>query len=382
MTTDPKNRVRRLFASVLVLALALTGAAAARAEDPVRVRIKDIARIQGVESYTMTGYGLVVGLAGSGDSDEELPQRTIASLLENFSIVVDPDNVKAENTAVVMVTTSVDTSAHQGDMVPATVSSIGDAESLTGGELLLTPLLGPDGQMWATGQGAITTGSFRFGDGGGGGETQTKNHPTTGMLTNGVKLMRDVRFSLQESATVTLLLKEADFTTAVNMAEAINKQFPNSAAAVDGGKVNVSVPRSHHESQTVSRFIRSLEQIRFSPDASARVVFNERTGTIVFGGNVQISSVAITHGNLSISIKNTEGVSQPPPFSGGETERITDQQNEVTEEKVPVHLIPNVTTVAELVSTLNALGVTPRDTIVILHALREAGALHAELESL
>lgn len=364
---------------VLAAAFCLAGA---QAQEPLQVRVKDVTRIEGVEQYTLTGYGLVVGLAGSGDSDEELTQRTIANLLENFNIVVETDNLKAENTAVVMVTARVKTAAHKGDAIQATVSSIGDAESLGGGQLLLTPLLGPDGEVWATGQGALTTGSFRFGSSGEGGETQTKNHPTVGTLTNGVKLIRDVRLSIDESTTINLFLDQADFTTAVNMADSINKSFPNSAVAVDAGTVSVRVPQSYLEEQRVTSFVRALEQIRFAPDATARVVINERTGTIVFGGNVQISSVAVTHGNLSISIKNTEGVSQPAPFGGGDTEKLTDQQTSVNEEEAPVQLIPDVTTVADLVSTLNTLGVTPRDTIIILHALRQAGALHAELETL
>jgi flagellar P-ring protein precursor FlgI len=335
-----------------------------------------------VERYTLTGYGLVVGLAGTGDSDEDLTQQTIASLLENFNIAVDPANLKAQNTAVVMVTAVVETSAHSGDMVPATVSSIGDASSLTGGELLLTPVLGPDGEMWAAGQGAVSTGGHAVGSSGAGGDSQTKNHPTTGTLTNGVKLSRDVSIKLEASKSVDLFLKRPDFTTAVNMAEAINREFPNCALPADRGSVRVTVPRSYLEEQTVTKFIGDLEQIRFVPDSVARVVFNERTGTIVFGGNVQISQVAITHGNLTISVKNTEGVSQPAPLSNGTTQRMTDQQTTVNEERAPIHLLPNVTTVAQLVSALNALGVTPRDTIVILHALREAGALHAKLESI
>lgn len=356
--------------------------AAEPSADGIRVRIKDVARVQGVERHTLTGYGLVVGLAGTGDSDQELTQQTISSLLQNFNIVVDPTKLKSQNTAVVMVTAVVDTSAHAGDAIPATISSIGDATSLTGGELLLTPVLGPDAEVWATGQGAVSTGGYSAGSSGAGGETQTKNNPTTAILTNGVKLVHDVGLDLEDSKTVSLLLKSPDFTTAVNMADSINQEFPNSAIPVDRGMVRVAVPRSYGEDHAVIRFIGDLEQVRFAPDAIAKVVFNERTGTIVFGGNVQISQVAITHGNLTISIKNTEGTSQPAPLSNGTTERMTDQATSVHEERVPVHILPEVTTVAELVAALNALGVTPRDTIVILHALREAGALHASLESI
>ena len=368
------------FIAVLLLAFPVRSVEPTAAA--VRVRIKDVARIQGVERHTLIGYGLVVGLAGTGDSDQELTQRTISSLLENFNIAVEASDLKSQNTAVVMVTAVVGTSSHKGDSVPATISSIGDATSLRGGELLLTPVLGPDTEIWATGQGAVSTGAYTAGGTGGGGDSQTKNHPTTGTLTNGVKLAQDVDLDLEESKTIRLLLKRPDFTTAVNMAEAINQEFPNSAIPADGGAVCVAVPRSSHEERRVMQFIRDLEAIRFTPDAIAKIVFNERTGTIVFGGNVQISQVAITHGNLTISIKNTEGISQPAPLSDGTTERMSDQQTTVEEPSTGIHLLPKITTVSELVSSLNALGVTPRDTIVILHALREAGALHAKLESI
>jgi len=375
--------MRKPYCQIAAAALALALGLGAAPVEGVHIRIKDVARVQGVERHTLTGYGLVVGLAGTGDSDQELTQQTIASLLQNFGIVVDPGKLKSQNTAVVMVTALVETSANVGDTIAATVSSIGDATSLTGGELLLTPVLGPDAQIWATGQGALSTGGYAVGSGGAGGETQAKNNPTTATLTNGVKLVQDVGLNLENSTSISLLIKHPDFTTAMNMADAINREFPNSAAALDRGLVRVGVPRTFQEEHAVIRFIRDLEQIRFSPDAVAKVVFNERTGTIVFGGNVQISQVAITHGNLTISIKNTEGISQPGPLArGGETARMTDQTTTVHEERVPIHLLPDVTTVAELVGALNALGVTPRDTIVVLHALREAGALHAKLESL
>lgn len=365
--------------AVLLLAAALCRGVGTRG---MQVRIKDVARIQGVERHTLTGYGLVVGLAGTGDSDQELTQQTMASLLRNFGIVVDPGNLKSQNAAAVMVTAVVETSANAGDSIPATVSSIGDATSLTGGELLLTPVLGPDAQIWATGQGAVSTGGYAAGDSGPGGESQVKNNPTTAVLTNGVKLAHGIGLDLESSPSISLLIQKPDFTTAMNMADAINREYPNSAVAADRGLVRVGVPRSFLEERAVIRFVRELEQIRFSPDAVAKVVFNERTGTIVFGGNVQISQVAITHGNLTISIKNTEGISQPAPLSDGATARMTDQTTTVREDYAPIHLLPKVTTVAELVGALNALGVTPRDTIVVLHALREAGALHAKLESL
>lgn len=349
----------------------------------VKVRVKDVTRIGGSETYTLVGYGLIVGLNGSGDSDEELTQRTISNLLQKFNIVVDEESIKAQNTAAVMITAEINQAAHEGDMIAATLSSIGDATSLTGGELLLTPLLGTDGKPWAIGQGAVTTGAFQVGGSGGGGETQSKNHPTVGLLTNGVKLLRDVGLGVANTDAITLCLKRPDYTTAANMAESINSTFQGAAIAIDSATVRVMVPKTYREEQRFTEFVRELEQLEFSPDSVAKVVINERTGTIVFGGNVKLSSVAISQGNLTITIKNTEGVSQAGAFApGGSTQNVSNQETTVREEHAPIHLIPDVTTVSELVGVLNALGVTPRDTMVIMHALRDAGALHAELETM
>ncbi len=347
-----------------------------------RVRIKEMARIKGVESYTIIGYGLVVGLANTGDSDAELTQRTVNNLLQNFNIKVDEDSLKVGNTAAVMVTATIRQTAHKGDQIQATVSSIGDASSLKGGELLLTPLLGNDGEVWAIGQGAVTTGGFTFGSAGAGGEVVQKNHPTIGMLTNGAKLMRDVGVGIADSDTLTLFLKKADFSTAANMAEAVNEQFFGSAIAADAATVRVRVPQKFRDENRVTAFIRDVEQIAFTPDRVGKIVFNERTGTIIIGGDVKISAVAISHGNISINIKNVEAISQPLPDSAGTTERTTDQTTTVTEDKVKLIPVPTTTTVGDLVKVMNSLGITPRDMMIIFHALREAGALHAELESM
>ena len=349
----------------------------------LEVRIKDVTRIKGVESHTLIGYGLIVGLAGTGDSDEELTQSTISNLLQNFNIVVSQDSIKATNTAAVIVTATIRRSANEGDRRSATISTIGDAKSLTGGELLLTPLLGTDGETWAIAQGAITTGAYLFGSGGEGGETQSKNHPTTGVLSNGVKLLKDVGVDLNHSETLELCLSEPDFTSSVNLAEAINKKFFGSAIAIDAATVKVRLPEIVRVENSVSEFIRDIEQLTFAPDRSARVVFCERTGTIVIGSEVRVSSVAISHGSITINVKNSTSVSQPSPFdTSGTTEVVNDQQTTVTEAQSQLQVLPTTTTVGELVQVLNALGVTPRDIMVIFHALREAGALHATLESI
>ena len=263
------------------------------------------------------------------------------------------------------------------------MSSIGDASSLTGGELLLTPLFGEDGLIAATGQGPLGVGGYAFGSSGPGGETQSKNHPTSGALINGVKLLQDVGLEPTDAENLHLCLASPDNTSAQNMTDAINVRFPGSATALDSATVRVRIPDPYRQDGSPSRFLRDVEQLTFEPDQAARVVINERTGTIVFGNHVRISSVAVSHGNLTVSIKNTEGVSQPEPFSRlGTTERMTDQETAAAEEKAPVHLVPDVTTVDDLVAALNALGATPRDIMMILHALRGAGALHASLESI
>jgi flagellar P-ring protein precursor FlgI len=349
------------------------------------VRIKDVSKLAGTESYSLVGYGLVVGLAGTGDSDEALSQQTIRNMLENFNIVVDTASLKAQNVAAVMVTATIAPPVHKGDTVRASVSSIGDAASLTGGELLLTPLLGEDGTTWAVGQGPVSVGGFDFGGDSAGGDRVIKNHPTSGVLINGVKLTRNLGLGLLNTGVLRLHLVQPDFTTAENMAEAINLRFRDSAMALDSATIQVRVPTEYQVESRMSGFIRDMEQLTFEPDNIAKVVMNERTGTIVFGGRVRISAVAISHGNLTVSIKNTEAISQPAPFTRGgnaTTERLMDQQTAAVEEATPIHLMPDITTVNDLVTVLNALGATPRDIMVILRALKESGALHATLEAI
>lgn len=367
---------RHLFLTLLLLSLL------GRAQSP-QVRIKDVTRRQGDETYTLVGYGLVVGLAGTGDSSAVLSQRTLSNLLHNFNIKIDEEELKGENAAVVMLTARVHTGAHDGDQVHVTVSSVGDADSLTGGELLLTPMLGPDGKPWAIAQGAVTTGGFSFGTEGAGGDLVVKNHPTAGSLTAGAKLLRDIPNDSREVDFITFFLQHPDITTAVNMAEAINAEFYGAATAVDAATVRVQIPGEYRQNGTVTTFLGQVEQLRFAPDQPARVVFNERTGTIIIGSEVRISSVAISHGAIAINIKSTEAVSQPAPFSeGGNTARMSDTQTSVQEDVARTNVLPATTTVGELVEVLNSLGVTPRDIMQIFHALRQAGALHAELQAL
>ncbi|OVE77402.1 hypothetical protein BVX99_02645 [bacterium F16] len=347
------------------------------------VRIKESVRIKGVESYTLIGHGLVTGLANTGDSDDELTQKMIANMLKHFNLKVSQSSLKAGNSAAVTVTATIRKTAHKGDQVQCTVSSMGDAKSLLGGELLLTPLLGNDGNMWATAQGAVTTGGFAFGSTGSGGDSKVKNHPTVGILTNGAKLLRDVGVGLESSDFLTLFLRQPDFSTAANLAEAVNSRFFGSALAPDAATVKVKVPQTYRDENRVTAFIRDLEQISFRPDRPGKIVFNERTGTIIIGGDVKISATAISHGSISITIKNWEEVIMPTtPFTATTAEIERNQDTNVNDPKVKFFPVPTTTTVGDVVNILNGLGVSSQDIMIIFHALREAGALHAELVSM
>jgi len=382
-----KASFTNLCCAALALALGFASASAF-AQEPthakMKVRIKDVARLAGNESYTLTGYGVVVGLAGTGDSDSSLIQRTISNIMQNFNVIVDEGDVKAKNTACVMVTATIKGKSHKGDVVEASVAAVGDSKSLLGGELLLTPLLGADGEVWAIGQGPVTLGGFLFGSTDAGGNQQVKNHPTAGMLTNGAKLMKDVGNDLKSKDLITYYLRSPDFTAAVNLAESINSKFFGSSVAVDSATIRVRVPNEFKDEERIVQFISEVEQLYFCTDTSARVVFNEKTGTVVIGSDVKISEAAVTQGNISINIKKFEEVSQPNPFSmTGRTEKTNDERTDVKDDsKSKFVKIPDTITVGQMVEVLNGLGVGARDMMIIFHALRAAGALHAELEAM
>ncbi len=346
-------------------------------------RIKDVTRLKGHESYELLGYGIVTGLNNTGDSDKELTQQTIANMMQNFNIVVDSGDLKVQNSAAVIVTVTISGNRHKGDMVSANVSAIGDAESLTGGQLLMTPLLGADGEVWGIAQGPVTTGAYSFGSSDSGGDKVTKNHPTAGMLTNGVKLLRDFGPDYTSEDKLTYILNNPDYTSAVNMANTINKKYFGIAVVKDSASIQIRIPNKYKDENNVASFISEVGQMYFATDSVAKVVFNERTGTIVIGHNVRISNAAVSHGNLYVRVKNTEGVSQPGAFaSSGTTEKTTNQETSMKEEKAALFELENTTTVGQLVNALNSLGVTSRDIMIIFHVLKQAGALHAELEAI
>ena len=348
--------------------------------DAHAVRIKDITDIKGVRENHLVGYGLVVGLEGTGDSDDSLfTIQSLASLLEKMGVTVQPEDIEdVENVAAVMVTTNLPPFAGLGSRIDVLVSSIGDAENLQGGTLLFTPLKGADGKVYAVAQGPVSTGGFAVS--GNSGDQVQKNFPTVGRVVGGALVEKEIHSDFNEKDSLTLALHKPDFTTASRVAQAINRAFYSQLAQTDNaGSIRVSVPENYL-GNTV-QFVTMIESLGVTPDMVSKVVVNERTGTVVMGENVRIATVGIAHGNLSIQIDESQDVSQPLPFSrGGRTVVTPDTEIMVQEGKNPIFLVESGVSIGELVKALNALGVSPRDLIAIFQALKAAGALQAELE--
>jgi flagellar P-ring protein precursor FlgI len=327
----------------------------------------------------LVGYGLVVGLNGTGDSDDAIfTIQSFASMLERMGVTVKPEDIEVDNVAAVMVTTDLPAFARSGGRIDVLVSSIGDAENLQGGTLLFTPLKGADGQVYAIAQGPVSTGGFAAGSESGSGVQ--KNHPTAGRVVNGAIIEKEIASNFNNKQTLTLNLHRADFTTASRVAQAINIAFYDQIARThDAGTIEVQVPEKY-KGNTVA-LMTMIERLGVTPDIVSKVVINERTGTVIMGENVRISTIAIAHGNLSIEIKENKNVSQPLPFSrGGQTVVTPDSELLVQEGNNPIFLVESGVSIGEVVKALNALGVSPRDLISIFQALKAAGALQAELE--
>ena len=365
-----------LLCWLLVLGCWMLGCASAEA-----ARIKDLAQVEGFRSNQLFGYGLVVGLNSTGDRQKtEFTVQTLTNLLQDYRIRVQPDAVRVKNIAAVMVTVEIPPYVQPGTRLDALASSIGDAQSLSGGTLLLTPLKGPDGQVYAVAQGPVSLGGGFSANGIG--ARITKNHQTVGRVTGGALLERPVvTEAIAANGVMRIYLKQPDFTTAQRIVEAINAALPDAVAhSQSPGEVEVSLP-SDARQDPVS-FVASLESLEVAPDNAARVVVNERTGTVIMGQNVRLAPVAIAHGGLHITVKTELGVSQPQPFSNGQTVVVPDTSI-VIEEPKDRQLVEMTAekgaSLKELVLALNSLGVTPRDLIAVFEALKEAGALHAEL---
>ena len=339
-------------------------------------RIKDVAKIQGVRNNQLVGYGLVVGLAGTGDSDKiSQTIQSIKNMLMGFGVMPSTTQMKPKNVAAVMVTATLPAFSKSGDTIDATISSMGDAKSLQGGVLLQTPLKAANGQVYAAAQGPVSTGGFVAG---GGGASQQKNFPTVGMTPNGAIVEKEVAFNLGGNGTLTLSLAQPDFTTASRIVEALDGRFGAISRARDAGSIQIQVP-AYYEQDLVS-FIAAVEELPIVPDAIAKVVINERTGTVVMGSNITVDEVAVAQGGLSIKITKSAGVSQPGPFSGGSTVVVPNTNVDVKEENRNMLLLPAASSVGDVVNALNSVGATPRDVISILQAMKAAGALHADLQ--
>jgi flagellar P-ring protein precursor FlgI len=358
--------------AVALIVLGVAGAASA-------ARIKDIGAFRGVRSNQLVGYGLVVGLAGTGDSDDAaFTLQSMSAMLEKMGVTVSPDEIKVKNVAAVMVTAELPPFSRTGSRLDALVNSIGDAKGLGGGTLLMTPMKGADGQVYAVAQGPVATGGFLISSGGG--DKVAKNFPTVGRVVQGLSVEREIPFDLNQKDSLTLTLNKPDFTTAARVAQAINAGMPEKVARTqDSGTIHVAVPASY--AGNIAALIAAVEGLSVTPDSISRVVINERTGTVIMGENVRIATVAIAHGNLSVEIKQNFDVSQPMPFSNrGQTVVTSDTQTTVREGRAPLQVLESGVSIGQVVRALNALGVTPRDLISILQALKAAGALQADLE--
>ena len=344
-------------------------------------RVKDLGQIEGFRANQLFGFGLVAGLTGTGDKQNtEFTVQTLANLLQDYNIRVNPNDVQVKNVAAVMVTAEVPAFVQPGTKLDATISSVGDASSLSGGILLLTPLKGPDGKVYAVAQGPVSLGGGYTALGVG--AKISKDHQTAGRITAGVLLERGIPSNvISQNGQVMINLSKPDFTTARRMSEALNRSAMNIAAqALSPGVIAVDIPENFKGNPI--GFISALESIEVAPDNPARIVVNERTGTVVIDKNVRIAPVAVAHAGLHITIKTEQIVSQPNPFGTGQTVVVPDTTLTVKEpERRQLIEIPggNGISLSEIVQALNSLGVTPRDLIAVFEALREAGALQAEL---
>jgi flagellar P-ring protein precursor FlgI len=363
-----------LIGSLGVLGLALAGGDAALAAG---ARIRDIARIQGVRDNQLVGYGLVVGLDGSGDkSATGFTLRSMSTMLEAMGMTIAPGDMSVKNVAAVMVTATLPAFAREGSRIDVTVSSLGDAKSLKGGVLIQTPLRGADQGVYAVAQGPLSLGGF--GAEGPGGTSETTNHLTVARIPNGAIVEREVEFDFLQGNRFQLTLLEPDFMTAKRTADAIvGRLGKNAAVPLDAGTIMVTSPDTTRSGTL--KFLAEVEGIEVQPSTRARVVINERTGTIVAGGEIVIQPVAISHGNLSIRVNASTGVSQPAPYSMGATTTVQESDVGVSSGGGQFSVLENATTLNEIAGALNAMGVSSRDMIAIFQAIKEAGALQAEL---
>ena len=368
------------FVAMAMAAAVLLAAVSAPAQD-FGVRIKELGRLDGVRENMVSGYGIVSGLAGTGDSTRsQATLQSVANALREFGLNVTPAQLASRNVAAVLVTATLPAFARTGDRLDVIVSSMGDARSLTGGALLMTPLYGPDRRIYALAQGAVSVGGYKF-------ELNAnvvqKNHPTTGIVPEGAVVEADLTAQvLSPDGTMRLVLFDPDYTTASRIATAVNEKLSASAAAMDAGRVAIRVPEGERE--RLVDFVARLESLTVQPDLRARVVINERTGTVVSGGGVRLSNVSVAHGDLKVTVVTDFLVSQPGgvlvnPGPGIRTQVVPRTRIDANEEGLSSVTMPSGATVSDLVAALKQVKSTTREVIAILQSIKRAGALHAEL---
>jgi flagellar P-ring protein precursor FlgI len=364
-----RKRMKKLILGIAaVVGLSLPSVAGA-------ARLKDIADVEGVRANQLLGYGLVVGLNGTGDGRVDFTLKTMSNMLERMGIRTDPQLIKVKNVAAVSITAELPSFARPGTRIPITVSSMGDAKSLFGGILLYTQLKAGDGNTYAVAQGPIDLGGFAVNDSG---DSAQKNHPTVGTVPGGATVERAISFDLFQSNKVRVVLRNADFTTMTHVVSALNRRMGRPAAvAIDSGVAEVELDETAKKNPVA--LVASLEQLEVRQDIDARVVINERTGTIIMGANVTVGQVALAHGNLNVSIRRENDISQPNAFAGGTTAEVTNVDINVGEDVEALRIVGGDVTLGQLVKVLNTLGATPRDLMAIFTALQQAGALNAEL---
>ncbi len=369
-------RLAALFLTASFLASMALGAAP---EKKVEAHLKDVARLAGVRGNQLLGYGVVVGLDGTGDKDQtKFTVQSLTNLMARQGITVSPTSVKVKNVAAVMVTTELPPFAKPGQRIDVTVSSTGDSKSLAGGTLLMTALQGADGAVYVVCQGSVLVGGFSAASAG---ASVTKNHPTVGRIPDGGLVERGIAGAFNDRKDLQYSLNEDDFTTALRVVHSINEELgENAAKAMDGRTINVAVPKEF-EGKAVELVAR-LENLMIQVQSKARVVVNEKTGTVILGSDVKIGAVTIVQGSLSIQVTSTPQVSQPAPLSKGKT--VTTAKTDITavEEKPKTLSLEPGISVGKLAEMLNAIGITPRDLVAILQAIKDAGALNAELRIL
>lgn len=380
--TKPGGIVLTSRSVFLLLCVLMLHQAATSALFAAEVRIKDITRVDGVRANQIMGVGLVTGLPGTG-SKSPITRKFALNFLQRFGMRIDPlvqanlendTRQKTNNLSVVTVTADLPAYARNGSTLDVLVSTFDDATSLQGGVLLMTPLIAADGEVYAVASGPISLGGFSFG---GDAAKVQKNHPTTGRIPNGAIVERETITEVDVAGRIRLLLNQPDYETARRVAGAINIRFPLSAHVSDETAIEVMTIGT---GLSTPELLGEIGQLTVTPDVPARVVINERTGTVIVGQHVRLSNVLITHANLTVTTAESPQVSQPAPFSQGQTTEVPRTQIDVYEDVRPVSELPSTTTVGDLAAALNSLGVTPRDLSSIFQQLKESGALHAELE--